>query len=229
MEQLSTGVKMLTSKEIEKIEAMYIGISINSEYTNSGNRYITNFKLNNKYSAKQTSKFRLEAKLGVKLSRDETVDHIDGDISNDDISNLQLLSRRANIQKAWEDGSMSNSVKNITKYLSSDKNRQDKQGDKNKMSKTTFKEVKNYRFLYDSNKITKEEIIMETGLTRRSVENFLKNESYVDPDYHSTYKVKGDRSILIAKCKELYRVGMCKNKIAKELNINRSTVRDYLR
>lgn len=219
MERLSTGVKMLTSKEIEKIETMYIGISINSEYTNNGNRYITNFKLNNKYSAKQTSKFRLEAKLGVKLSRDETVDHIDGDISNDDISNLQLLSRRANIQKAWEDGSMSNSVKNI----------QDKQGDKNKMSKTTFKEVKNYRFLYDSNKITKEEIIMGTGLTRRSVENFLKNESYVDPDYHSTYKVKGDRSILIAKCKELYRVGMCKNKIAKELNINRSTVRDYLR
>ena len=181
---------MLTNNEIEKIKALYIGIALNGEYLNNENRFITNFRLNNRYSTKQTSKFRLEAKLGRKLSKDETVDHIDGDVGNDLVNNLQLLSRRANIQKAWKNGSMSNSAKNIYKYINSDKNRRDKQGDNNGMSKITFEEVKSYRFLYDNSKVTKEELIIKTGLTRRSVERFLKNESYIDPEYNPIYKTK---------------------------------------
>lgn len=219
---------MLTPSEIEKIKDIYPGIIIKSEYLNNEGRYITNFKINSKYSTKQTAKFRLEAKLGRKLNKDETVDHIDGNSINDSLPNLQLLSRRANIQKAWKDGSMSNSAKNIYKYINSDKNKKDKQGDKNGMSKITFDEVRNYRILHDSNKITKKEITAKTGLTRRAIEKFLKNESYVDPEYSPMYKTKEGKHVLIRKCKELYDEGISKSQIARELSIDRGTVRIYL-
>lgn len=45
-------------------------------------------------------KFLMEKKLGRKLKRYETVDHIDEDFTNDRISNLQVLSRRRNNSKS---------------------------------------------------------------------------------------------------------------------------------
>lgn len=49
---------------------------------------------------KQYAKFKLEIKLNRKLGKDETVDHIDGDVSNDKFVNLQLLSRSQNAKKS---------------------------------------------------------------------------------------------------------------------------------
>lgn len=45
-------------------------------------------------------KYLLEQKLGRQLTEDETCDHIDNDYTNNDISNLQILSRADNIKKA---------------------------------------------------------------------------------------------------------------------------------
>jgi predicted RNA-binding Zn-ribbon protein involved in translation (DUF1610 family) len=42
----------------------------------------------------------MEAHLGRELGADETVDHIDNDPMNDDLSNLQLLSMADNIRKS---------------------------------------------------------------------------------------------------------------------------------
>ena len=42
----------------------------------------------------------MENHLGRKLNADETVDHIDGNIYNNDISNFQILSRRDNALKS---------------------------------------------------------------------------------------------------------------------------------
>jgi hypothetical protein len=40
--------------------------------------------------------------LGRDILPEETVDHIDGDFTNDDIDNLQLLSREENASKEGE-------------------------------------------------------------------------------------------------------------------------------
>lgn len=45
-------------------------------------------------------KWIMENYLGRKLTTDETVDHIDNNPLNNDISNLQILSREANARKA---------------------------------------------------------------------------------------------------------------------------------
>lgn len=44
-------------------------------------------------------KYLLEQHLGRSLLSDETCDHIDGDFTNNDLSNLQVLTRRDNILK----------------------------------------------------------------------------------------------------------------------------------
>lgn len=53
-------------------------------------------------SIKTTSnaRFLMEQHLGRELDKSEEVDHKDDDRVNDDISNLQLMSKSANIRKA---------------------------------------------------------------------------------------------------------------------------------
>ena len=48
-------------------------------------------------------KYLLEQHLGRKLLPDETCDHIDGDFTNNDLSNLQVLTRRENILKYFKE------------------------------------------------------------------------------------------------------------------------------
>ena len=45
-------------------------------------------------------KYLMQQQLGRKLTDDETVDHIDGNKTNNDITNLQILTRQANAEKA---------------------------------------------------------------------------------------------------------------------------------
>lgn len=51
-------------------------------------------------SSTQYARYLLAVKLGRFLTQTETVDHIDGDKTNDDINNLQILSRKENIRKS---------------------------------------------------------------------------------------------------------------------------------
>ena len=44
-------------------------------------------------------RYLLEQSLGRMLNKDETVDHIDGDFTNDNLENLQILSLADNIRK----------------------------------------------------------------------------------------------------------------------------------
>ena len=49
---------------------------------------------------KSYPKYLMEQHLGKELTEDETVDHIDADFTNDDLNNLQILSRSANAKKS---------------------------------------------------------------------------------------------------------------------------------
>lgn len=53
-----------------------------------------------KRSCTQYARYLLAVKLGRFLKKEETVDHIDGDKTNDDINNLQILSLKENIRKS---------------------------------------------------------------------------------------------------------------------------------
>lgn len=69
--------------------------------TNSENRKtVILYNSHNDRSSTQYARYLMAVKLGRFLTEDETVDHIDGDKTNDSIDNLQLLSRADNIKKA---------------------------------------------------------------------------------------------------------------------------------
>lgn len=54
----------------------------------------------NRKSSTQYARYLLAVHLGRYLTSEETVDHIDGNKENDDISNLQILSRQENLRKS---------------------------------------------------------------------------------------------------------------------------------
>lgn len=63
------------------------------------NRQVYDVHDGKKWKTCLTARLLLEIKLGRKLTRDETVDHIDDNPLNDSIDNLQVLSRSENAAK----------------------------------------------------------------------------------------------------------------------------------
>lgn len=93
--------------EFEKIEKEYRKLypclkKLGKPYVRKiDNRRIIRIVYNDKKdNHKQYAKVLLEIKIGRILSKDETVDHIDGDKLNDNIDNSQLLSRADNASKS---------------------------------------------------------------------------------------------------------------------------------
>lgn len=112
-----------------------------------------------------------EAYYGRKLSEDETVDHINNDPMDNRIENLQILSRSENIKKQHRDGLAFKPPKDVPiPHI-------DANGSKNGMSKISEEDVLRYRREYTSGR-SKNAIIKECGLDRRTVENFLFGRSY---------------------------------------------------
>lgn len=65
-----------------------------------GRRTLTLYNNNANRSSTQYARYLLSVKLGRYLTKDEEVDHIDGDKTNDSISNLQILGKKQNRQKS---------------------------------------------------------------------------------------------------------------------------------
>ncbi len=65
-----------------------------------GRRTLTLYNSNANRSSTQYARYLLSVKLGRYLTKDEEVDHIDGDKTNDSISNLQILGKKQNRQKS---------------------------------------------------------------------------------------------------------------------------------
>lgn len=70
----------------------------------NGRQYVVLYFNSKTKSGRLYARFLLEQKLGRKMTETETVDHIDGDKTNDAIENLQILSRSENIKKAHKEG-----------------------------------------------------------------------------------------------------------------------------
>lgn len=65
-----------------------------------GRKHVILYELNKVRRTVSYPKFLLEQKLGIQLNKNETVDHINNDYTNDDFSNLQVLTRADNIRKS---------------------------------------------------------------------------------------------------------------------------------
>lgn len=78
-------------------EMEYIGTPA---YMCNGTRLHFSVKLRNgRRKSIQYARLLLECKIGRRLVGNETVDHIDGDVTNNDVDNLQILTRSQNASK----------------------------------------------------------------------------------------------------------------------------------
>lgn len=65
-----------------------------------GRRTLILYNTQDDRSSTQYARYLLAISLKRYLTEDETADHIDGDKSNDDFSNLQILTKAENIKKS---------------------------------------------------------------------------------------------------------------------------------
>lgn len=152
-------------------------IIVTNIFVRSDNRLMVTIKINNKFITNQYARFLLEIELGRCLTVDETVDHIDNDVTNDSISNLQLLSKSENSKKEM----IRRKSLNITYEISHELRMVRKHnflGEKNINAKFSDFEVIRYRKLVASNNITVKEIELETNISSRSIRNMLDGTTY---------------------------------------------------
>jgi hypothetical protein len=117
-------------------------------------------------------KYLYEKHHNVKVEEPHTIDHIDGNPSNNSIENLRILTRSENSSL----GSAGNQYALGHKWTETEKRLIS--GAFNQASKLSQIKVNEYRRLYESKQITKQQIIRETKMHRRSVENFLNYKTY---------------------------------------------------
>jgi len=98
---------MLTQEEIRNIEILYSDkVVFCREYLNRGRKFSLLRFERLKQRFRQTAAWRVEAHYMKIMStsrgnqNDDTVDHIDEDFKNDDISNLKIISRSENSKKS---------------------------------------------------------------------------------------------------------------------------------
>jgi len=121
-------------------------------------------------TTRQYSKVKLEVYLKRKLVGDETVDHIDQNSSNDHIQNLRVLSRKENARRSSIGNQYSLGFKHTEEHK--------RTGSKNGKAKLNEEKVAFYRNSLQKGLMSKKEIIAETKLNRRTVENFLNYITY---------------------------------------------------
>lgn len=140
----------------------------------SDNRIFLNLKMgngpDNKSSSYLLAKLRLEIHLGRRLVDNEAVDHEDEDSTNDDISNLKILTRVENARK---------SAKGNKHCLGRKQNEDHKRsGQKNGMAKFSDEEIEYYRKAFRDKELTVKDIVMKTSSTEKTVRKFLAGVTY---------------------------------------------------
>lgn len=195
-----------------------------------------------RHKVHQLAKVKLEAKLGRRLEKNETVDHIDNDITNDAYSNLQVLSRAENAGKQTKQSRLNNLLAirkrladPLIKKMYSDLNK----GEKNNQAKVTNSQVKKIRIEYRKGKTTIEEIRKRYGfLTIKSVKDLLTGSTYVEAGgpivpislisrpssgRPASYSLEQETAVV-----SLWKAGFNKRSISERVSVSYDTVRRIL-
>lgn len=222
---------MLTTEQVEALKEIYgfNTVKIYGPYLDSDNRRILHINMDGKNRCRQLAAWLAEIKYGRRMIRGETVDHIDEDKTNDSINNLQILTQKENAIKAFKNGKYNDALKKMKISAKSELNSIRHLGDKNPLSKISNKEVKKYRELFQERKISIKQIVKETGIERRAVENFIMSRSYKNAGGPLIYPKSHQNPEIIIKATALINQKVPYIKIAEILGIDRSTLRSRLK
>ena len=125
-------------------------------------------------TTRMLAKVKLEVKIGRRLVNDETADHIDEDPINDAYENLQILTKSENARKSCY-------LKPHTLEMTDGLRRKRSEnaiGAKNGNAIFTTKQVKRLRKEYADKKISIVDISKEYKISRRSVKDMLRGNTY---------------------------------------------------
>lgn len=114
--------------------------------------------------------------LGKKIPAKYDVDHIDGDVCNDKISNLQLLTRKQNRQKGPSLAKKLRQRKVLSVIMTGNANTV---GSKNGLSKLTEKEVKKIKaMLCPYHRGLDAELAKKFGVSRETISSIRRNKAW---------------------------------------------------
>lgn len=155
-------------------------MKIYGPYTRKDGRKHVILRKDGKLQTISYPRFLLEEKLGRKLLPEETVDHIDEDLSNDDLSNLQVLSRAENARKSLLVNSKG--LRKMIEFSRSEKGRKSSRlrmlGARNYNSKFSTETVQVLRRWYSIGYLSELEIGEIFNMTRRSVRKLMSGQTY---------------------------------------------------
>ena len=176
---------MLSNEFILSIQKLYGDVKIYGPFVNYQNRafciiYSNKLKIR---KSKLYAKLLMEIKLGRILSKEETIDHIDGDPTNDSLENLQILSRHENCKKGPCSATRER-IRELNRQRMNNPEVKEKMkkftlGENNGKSKISNEKVKYFREQFAEGNISQKEIISLTGLDRKTVQNFLVGRTYL--------------------------------------------------
>lgn len=141
------------------------------------------------------ARYLLEKHLGRKLTKYETVDHIDEDPTNDRLSNLQILSKAENSRKSLRLNPERHA--RMLEYGRSPEERQRRKlrvlGQNNPASLLTDKQVIRLRKLKN---LDRKSVCQQYGISDRALRDALSGVSYSHLPYaHTRWKYSGGKNV----------------------------------
>jgi len=173
------------SLDLIKVFAIYGECKVYGPYTSKKDgrkRCVLTFDHCKRKTTVSYPKLLLETSVGRKLVKDETVDHIDADHTNNAIENLQILTRVENASKAHTDGKCSAAP--LVTYLNSIDGkaaRSARMKAKNPFAVFTESDVVVIRTSFKNKTKTVPQLALEYNVGERTIYNCLTGSSY---DYH---------------------------------------------
>lgn len=141
----------------------------------SNNRWVVDVASDGRKKTMLAARLILEIKLNRKLIDDETVDHIDNDKTNDDPSNLQVLSGRDNARK----GSLNSNNLDDWLYnpIHAERRSYNASGERNSAALFTNEDIERFRSIPKYHGMIKQ-LAMEHGCSYKTMQNILNGTSY---------------------------------------------------
>lgn len=122
-------------------------------------------------------KYLMECHLNRYLNKNETIDHINADFTDNRIENLQILSRAENAAKSFKDGTAHTGQLNLTPETRQKKSELFR-GDNNPLSKFSDETVLELRIAFKNKKISLKKIIEQYQVSEKTARSMLKGKTY---------------------------------------------------